>query len=50
MPMVVIDSWRFRGEVKKLLKSICGEGSYCPDDEFLIDVAFALPYPVNLTH
>jgi len=50
MPMIASDSWRLRGKVKEVVKFMFGEGSYRPDNEFLVNAAFALPHPVNLAY
>ncbi|GAG22548.1 unnamed protein product [marine sediment metagenome] len=48
--MVIGDSWQLRGKIKKVIKFVSREGFYCPDEEFLIDIALAFSHPVNLTH
>ncbi len=50
MAVVVVDSWQIRGKIKQVIKLVIGKGSYCPDNEFLIDVALAFPHPVNLAY
>jgi len=50
MVMFFVDSWQLRGKIKRVIKSVTGKGFYCPDNEFLIDVALAFPYPVNLAY
>ncbi len=47
---MVVDSWQLRDKVEKVIELVLGKGFYCPDNEFLIDVAFALPYTVNLAY
>jgi hypothetical protein len=44
------DSWRGRDKVEKVVKLVSGEGFYCPDNEFSVDVAFAFEHPVNLAY
>ena len=44
------DSWRLRGEIKQVIKSVIGKGFYRPDNEFLIDVALACSHSVNLAY
>jgi hypothetical protein len=39
-----------RIEIKKLVKSIVGEGLFGTDNEFLVDTAFAFTNPVDLAY
>lgn len=47
---VVVDRWQLRGEIEQVIELMRGKGSYCPDNELLVDVALALPYTVNLAY
>lgn len=48
--LIFVVNWRFRGKIKEVIKFVSGEGFYRPNDEFLIDVALALPHPVDLAY
>jgi hypothetical protein len=50
MPVVVGDSWQFRGKVKQVIKLVIGEGFHCSNDEFLIDLALAFTHTVDLAY
>ena len=41
---------RLRVQIEKLIKSVIRKGFFCPDNEFLVNAAFALTYPVYLAY
>jgi len=48
--MVVCASWQFRGKIKKVIEIMVGKSLHGSDNEYLVNVAFAFAYTVNLAY
>ena len=46
----VSGTWWLEGKIEQAIQRVIGEGLYRPDNEFLVNLAFAFPHSVDLAY
>ena len=46
----VSGTWWLEGKIEQVIQRVIGEDLYRPDNEFLVNLAFAFPHAVNLAY